>query len=67
MPDWELVLHRPDVEDDVVAMAYDGQLLDGEEFQRDDIRWVVVKDDGPPQVHEGCAARLVCEPKSQRP
>jgi hypothetical protein len=64
MADWELVLRQPDGEEEVVAMAYDGQLFDGEEFQRDDIRWVVVKDDGPPQVHGGCAARLICELKS---
>ena len=63
MADWELVLRKPDGEEEVVAMAYNGQLFDGEEFERDDIRWVVVEDDGSPQLHTGCAARLIYEPK----
>ena len=63
MADYELVLRQPDGADEVVATAYNGQLYDGEEFERDDIKWVVVKDDGPPQMHAGCAARLICKPK----
>jgi hypothetical protein len=63
MPDYELVLRRPGAEDEVVGMAYNGQLFDGEEFEYDDIKWVVVDNDGPAREIEGCAARLICEPK----
>jgi hypothetical protein len=44
-------------------MAYNGQLFDGEEFEREGIEWVVVKDDGDPRVHHDCGTRLICEPK----
>jgi hypothetical protein len=64
MADYELVLHRPGAEDAVVAMAYDGNLFDEEEFEYDGIQWVVVKDDGPAQVHVSCGVRLICTPKS---
>ena len=60
MNSYEIVLRREGEPDEVVSLEFE-QLIVGQPFEREGLRWVVARDDGPSKLPDH-AARLICEP-----
>jgi hypothetical protein len=61
---YELVLKRPRREDEVVPFEYEHGLGEGDTFERDGVRWLVLERLGLPEEHKEAAYRLACREAS---